>query len=204
MRGARTAALVALVAGLARSVAGAPALSTQDYLDIRALVNTYPAKIDRCTNGGYDYADQYAVDGTFGVSSAWGGPPRIWYRGRDQLADAAGGGPGGCRPDPWGGGSAPHRHISTSLVITPTAGGAMGKSTLLSLGGGAADTPPGIEWQGGYEDRYVRTAQGWRFRSRIHVWPGQDWPDTAAEQQARMKAAREASSAERTGAPPSR
>lgn len=166
----------------------APKLSVQDYIDIRQLVNNYPAKIDRCTNGGYDYADQYTADGTFGVSSEWSSAGKIWYRGRDQLADAAGGGPGGCRPNPWGGGSAPHHHIVTSVAIAPTSTGAAAKSTLLSLGSGTAENPPKIEWQGGYEDRFVKTAKGWRFQSRLHVWPGEGWPDTAAEQQARMKA----------------
>lgn len=178
---------VAALSAIAAVAQAAPALSVQDYIDIRRLVNSYPRKIDHCTNGGYDYADQYTADGTFGVSSAWGSAGKVWYRGRDQLADAAGGGPGGCRPNPWGGGGA-HYHIITSIVITPTAEGATGKSTLISLGSGTIDNPPKIEWQGGYEDSFVRTPQGWRFKSRLHVWPGQDWPDTAAEQQARMKA----------------
>lgn len=183
--------LVAAAAFVAGAGQAAPTLSVQDYIDIRELVNNYPIKIDHCTNSGYDYADQYVSSGTFGVSSAWNSAGKIWYRGGDQLADAAGGGPGGCRPNPWGGGSARHHHISTSLVITPTATGAKGKSTLLSLGGGTIEHPPEIEWQGGYEDTYIKTAKGWRFQSRLHVWPGHDWPDTAAEQQARMKAARE-------------
>ena len=69
-------------------------------------------------------------------------------------------------------------HIQTSLVITPTATGAVGKSTLLAAGVGGDSTA--IEWQGGYEDIYVKSSKGWRFKSRLHVWPGFNWPDTPA------------------------
>lgn len=158
-------------------------LTPQDYIDIESLVNGYPAKIDGCTNSGYDYADQYVPDATFGVSSEWGDEGKTWYRGREALAEAAGGGKGGCKPRPPGGPQ--HHHISTSQVTTATATGARGRSTLLLLGSGTAENPPKIEWQGGYEDTYVKTPQGWRFKSRVHVWPGYDWPDTAAEMNAR-------------------
>lgn len=158
-------------------------LTPQDYIDIENLVNAYPDKIDGCTNSGYDYADQYVPDAVFGVSSEWGDEGKIWYRGREELAEAAGGGKGGCKPRPTG--PSKYHHISTSQVTTPTATGASGRSTLLLLGSGTAENPPQIEWQGGYEDTYVKTPQGWRFKSRLHVWPGYDWPNTAAEMSAR-------------------
>src|SRR5262249_17084898 len=76
-------------------------------------------------------------------------------------------------------------HIATSLVVNPTATGAHGKSTLLATGVGG--NPVAIEWQGGYEDEYVKTPKGWRFKSRVHVWPGYDWPNTAAEMAVRQQ-----------------
>lgn len=157
-------------------------LSVADYIAIEQLTAGYPYKVDHCTNGGYDYADQYTPDGVFGVSSAWGSVGKIWWRGRDHLAEAGGGGKGGCRvrkPTP---GSPSVHHIVTSQVITPASGGAVGRSTLLAVTDPTADAPGSIEWQGGYEDVYVKTAQGWKFKSRFHVWPGHPWPDTAAEQ----------------------
>jgi hypothetical protein len=54
-------------------------------------------------------------------------------------------------------------------VITPAPGGAVGKSYLLAIGVGG--DPTTIERQGGYEDVYVKTANGWRFKSRVHVFP---------------------------------
>jgi SnoaL-like domain len=184
----RTGTLTALMAGAAALVPGTAMvqsggkLSTQDYVEIEQLTAGYPYKIDNCTNSGYDYADQYTDDAVFGVSSAWGGTPKIWYRGREELANAGGGGKGGCRPRRTNTGRPEVHHVVTSQVITPSASGASGKSTLMAVTGATKDTPPKIEWQGGYEDTYVKTAKGWRFKSRYHTWPGHDWPDTAAEQ----------------------
>jgi len=56
----------------------APArLSVADYVAIEQLTAGYPYKIDNCTNGGYDYAEQYTTDGIFGVSSAWGSAGKV-------------------------------------------------------------------------------------------------------------------------------
>lgn len=157
-------------------------LSVQDYLDIEQLTAGYPYKIDKCTNSGYDYADQYTDDAVFGVSSEWESQGKIWYRGREQLAEAGGGGKGGCKARPVVPGRVPTHHIVTSQAITPTPTGAKGRSTLLALG--VHGDPTAIEWQGGYEDTYVKTPKGWKFKSRFHTWPGHEWPDTAAEQNA--------------------
>jgi SnoaL-like domain len=157
-------------------------LTVQDYMELQQLTAGYPYKIDKCTNSGYDYADMYTDDATFGVSSEWGSAGKIWFRGREELAQAGGGGKGGCKSRPPVPGRVVTHHIVTSQVITPTATGASGRSTLLALG--VHGDPTAIEWQGGYEDTYVKTPQGWKFKSRLHTWPGHDWPNTAAEQAA--------------------
>jgi hypothetical protein len=54
----------------------------------------------------------------------------------------------------------------TNLVVTPTAQGATGRIYLLQMG---MKGPGSIERHGGYEDAYVKTAQGWRIQSRTHV-----------------------------------
>ena len=64
----------------------------QDYLEIEQLTAGYGYKIDQCTNSGYDYAERYSDDGVFGVSSEWGSQGKIWFRGREELAQAGGGG----------------------------------------------------------------------------------------------------------------
>jgi hypothetical protein len=148
-----------------------PRLAALDYIEIEQLSARYAFAIDRCTNGGYDYADLFVADGEFAVADAWGDPPekhRYRARGRDALAAAAGGGPDGCR-DPQTLMGYGISHIIINHVITPTAEGATGKSYLLAIGVGGEPTQ--TELQGGYEDVYVKTADGWRFRSRVHVFP---------------------------------
>jgi hypothetical protein len=161
--------------------AGKPALTPQDYFEIRALIEGYPVILDTCVDSGYAYADQYTPDGTFGVSSQWGDDGYVWFTGRDALAVAAGGGPDGCHKK-----SSRYHHLALSPIIAATASGAHARSTLLMITDAAGDKPAKIEWQGGYEDSLVRTRNGWRFKSRRHVWPGYDWPATAAEMAERL------------------
>ena len=156
----------------------ATALTAQDYIDIQQLVARYAYAIDKCTNNGYDYADLYTPDGVFSIADENGVPGTARFEGRDRLAEADGGGKKGC-VDPK---TVPDRysmsHIVANLVITPTAEGATGKSYLLVVGFGdptakdAAKQPVRAYAWGGYDDVYVKTANGWRFKSRVHMWPG--------------------------------
>jgi hypothetical protein len=153
-------------------------LTAQDYIEIQQLAARYAYAIDKCTNSGYDYADLYTPDGVFSVADENGVPASARFEGRDRLAQAAGGGKNGCI-DPK---TAPDRysmgHIVANHVITPTPEGATGKSYLLVVGFGdpiakeSASNPVRAYSWGGYDDVYVKTPKGWRFKSRVHVWPG--------------------------------
>lgn len=144
-------------------------LTTQDYIDLQQLSAKYAFAIDTCTNGGVDYADLYTDDGEFSVSQQWGVAGNRKTKGRAALIKAAGGdGAGGC-VDPKTTMGYGISHLIVNLVVTPTPDGAVGKSYLLAIGVGG--DPTKIERQGGYDDVYVKTAAGWRFKSRIHVFP---------------------------------
>jgi hypothetical protein len=87
--------------------------------------------------------------------------------GPDQLAAAANGGPAGCGdPAKWMGTGL--THIIVNTVITPTAAGASGKSYLVMLG--VQQDPTRIIRLGGYQDTYVKTAHGWRIKTRWLVF----------------------------------
>ena len=165
------AAFVLMVVGHASAQGRGPAaaLTTQDYIDIQQLAARYAFLVDTCTAGGYEFADLFTADGEFSVSQQWGVAGGRKTTGREALADAAGGdGKGGCK-DPKTTMGYGISHISVNHVITPAPGGAVGKSYLLAIGVGG--DPTTIERQGGYEDVYVKTAAGWRFKSRVHVFP---------------------------------
>jgi len=147
-------------------------LTGDDYAAIQQLAVRYAWTLDHCTNGGYDYADLYVDDGQFSAAEDWGttsNDQRTFVAvGRDELAKAAGGdGSGKCVPpkEYLGYGLT---HIVTNHLITPTKDGAVGKHRLIAVG--VCGYPHLLELQGGYEDVYVKTKQGWRFKSRIHVF----------------------------------
>lgn len=154
----------------AQQGATVPTLTTQDYIDIQQLAARYSFYIDECSNAGYDYADLYTPDGEFAVSDRWGGGGKRTFvtTGREALARVAGGRDGQCI-DPKSSPGYGISHVIVNHVITPTPTGAAGKSYLLAIGVGG--DPTRIERQGGYEDEYVKTPEGWRFKTRTHVWP---------------------------------
>jgi hypothetical protein len=162
------ASIFALGAGIAAAQAPAAQpvmqLTALDYIEIEQLTRKYAWAIDTCSNDGFDYADLYTPDGTF-IDGQTG---RRW-QGREQLAEAAGGNGRGC-PFP----KMPLSHLILNLVIEPTADGAVGKSYLIYPGrnGQYADEKHHGH-DGGYQDVFVKTAAGWRFKERVHVHPPQ-------------------------------
>jgi hypothetical protein len=166
MRPAAALLAVAIVLGcvspaVAQLREAAPPLSSDDYLQIQQLVSKYAYAIDECTNRGYDYAELYTPDGVFQTSR--GGKVSNRYEGRERLAEAARGGRPDCTDVPWAG----IVHMLVNHVIEPAPGGATGKVYLIAIG---LDGEPGkVEAQGRYEDVYVKTPRGWRFKTRTHV-----------------------------------
>jgi hypothetical protein len=162
----------------ARSSNEVMVLTAQDYIEIQQLAARYAYAIDKCTNSGYDYADLYTPDGVFSIADENGVPGTARFEGRDRLAEADGGGKGGCIDPKTAADRYSISHMVANLVITPAPGGATGKSYLLVVGVGdptakvtAGQSVKAYSW-GGYDDVYVKTPKGWRFKSRVHVWPG--------------------------------
>jgi hypothetical protein len=148
-------------------------LSAQDLLDIRALIDGYSHLLDNCRNNGNDYADQFTPDATFGVSREWG-KAKIWFRGREELRRAGGGGETECRPRQSQGYA---YHLTINPVVTATPTGARAISTLLTITNDTDDRGDIVHWEGGYEDTFEKTASGWKFKSRVHVWDEIEWTD---------------------------
>ena len=143
-------------------------LTALDYAEIQQLLHKYAFAIDTCSNNGYDYADLYTPDGVF----YWGIGGRTSV-GREALAEAAGGGKNGCKRHQAATPDMPvQTHVTVNEVIEASPEGAVGKSYLVYPGVGPIrgdDTHTGHV--GGYQDVYVKTENGWRFKKRIHVFP---------------------------------
>jgi len=152
--------------GAMTAQAQAPTLTALDYQEITQLINRYAYGIDTCANNGYDYADVFTPDGVFidkNSDAGFKAGGRVLASGREALATLVGGGSRGCKTKlVWTDWS----HLMLNHQITPTATGATGRVYLVQMG----MTGPGtIARHGGYEDVYVKTAAGWRIKSRTHV-----------------------------------
>jgi hypothetical protein len=136
-----------------------PTLTPQDYLDIQQLVSSYPYGLDGNTDNGASYANLFAPGGVFGR-------PRT--EGRDNLAALA-------NREPHGANYV--RHFITNHVIEPSPGGAIGKEYAVIIDIGENGNPGRIFLGGRYDDEYVKTPQGWKFKmrtftpSRVDVQP---------------------------------
>jgi hypothetical protein len=128
---------------------GTTAFTSDDYVEIQQLVARYTFALDTADNNGYTYADLFAADGTFNDT-----------RGREALAAL----PRGPRRGPL------HvRNYGSMAIIEPTPEGATGIQYAQAM-----DFEPGgrtgvLDHFGRYEDVYVRTPEGWRFKSRRFV-----------------------------------
>jgi hypothetical protein len=147
-------------------VAKSNSLTALDYAEITQLINRYAYGIDTCGGNGYDYANVFTADGVFidkNSDAGFAAGGRVLAKGRNALAELVGGGSKGCKTKlVWTDWS----HIMLNHEITATPEGAKGRIYLVQLG---MKGPGTIERHGGYEDVYVRTAEGWRIKSRTHV-----------------------------------
>jgi hypothetical protein len=137
-------------------------LTALDYIEIQQLVAKYARAIDTCSNNGYDYADLYTPDGIFLPQVNGRSIPGI--QGREKLAEVSGGGSRNCENVGWI--KQGVVHIYVNHIITPTPEGATGTVDMLMIGLGGDKNR--IEADGYYEDTYVKTANGWRFKQRTH------------------------------------
>jgi hypothetical protein len=149
-----------------RAEAQAGKLTALDYQEITQLIHRYAYGIDTCANNGYDYANVFTTDGVFidnNSDAGYAAGGRVLAKGRDALAALVGGGERGCKTKlVWTDWS----HLMLNQEITPTADGAKGRVYLVQLG---MNGPGSVARHGGYEDTYVRTAEGWRIKQRVHV-----------------------------------
>jgi SnoaL-like protein len=134
-------------AGLTKS----PSLTAMDYIEIQQLLARYGFALDTGADNGYMYADLYTPDGVFGRS-----------KGREELAALARGG----RRGPLN-----VRNMGSYGIIRPSPEGATGIQYAQAINFAERDKnqPTELDHFGHYEDVYVKTAEGWRFKSRTFV-----------------------------------
>jgi hypothetical protein len=163
---ALVASVLTLVAVRGQQRSGG-SLTALDYAEIQQLVARYAFAIDTCGDNGYDYARLYTRDGVYidKYSDAGFSKGGVRAEGYEALAIVAGGGKqaNACaNTQRWD-----LNHVLVNHVITPTPDGATGRVYLVELWGGT--DPSHVLRAGGYDDVYVKTSEGWRFKTRTHV-----------------------------------
>ena len=131
-------------------------LTAQDQAAIRKLSDDYVTFLDGCKAS--EYAGLFSADGSF-VSG-----PRGTMTGPGKLASLVTSEPF-CKP-----GAAPRTaamsHAFSNITIEATPEGARGKVYLPGRDAGTSG--------GHYEDRYVMTPSGWKFKSRTYLSPKEE------------------------------
>jgi SnoaL-like domain len=136
------------VARKSSAPANGPALTAEDYIGIQDLVARYPFALDADVDAGASYANLFTPDAVFSL-------PRT--EGREALAKLAVAQPHG---------PLYARHFITNHVIDAAQAGATGKEYLVVVDIGEPGKPGSVFLVGHYDDTYVKTAAGWRFKTR--------------------------------------
>jgi hypothetical protein len=131
-----------------KSTASGPSLTAEDYIGIQDLVARYPFALDADTDEGASYANLFTADAVF---------RQPLTQGRDNLAKLAVAQPHGPQYA---------RHFIANHVIDPAQDGASGKEYLVVVDIDAPGQPGKVFLMGHYDDTYVKTADGWRFKTR--------------------------------------
>ena len=145
-------------------------LTAMDYVEIDQLAARYAFALDTAADRGREFARLFTPDGIFRTT----GSRPFEIKGREQLAAFATGDLAHRGP------SYVHDYASNHIV-RPSAEGATGRAYVewLTIGenGGAGV----VETGGHYDDVYVKTRDGWRFKTRTFS-PAKLGPDELQSQ----------------------
>ena len=140
--------------GPAHATQAEPRLTASDYVEIEQLYSHYAHYLD--AGDGSKFAALFTQDGAFVTNN----PQFGIIHGQTALAAfaaQAGSPPPAVKPE----------HFTTNIMIDPSAAGAVGSAYL------QADQDKFL-----YNDTFVKTARGWRFKTRgVHLAGcDTDWP----------------------------
>jgi hypothetical protein len=128
---------------------GQASLTAQDRTEIQNLVASYARALGTCA--AEEYADLFAPGGGYFFSSIRGE-----VRTRESLILLVRS-ERHCNPPATGTAAAPRPMNAPTVAIEPTSDGAKGVASLGNAGS--------------YEDVYVKTSKGWRFKARSVITP---------------------------------
>src|SRR5262245_45737804 len=137
------ASLLALAVQAQQRGATSATLAAIDQIQIQQLVAEANYALQTGADNGYMYSSLFTPDGAVNNNV-----------GRDQVAAFARGG----RKD--------SRNFLTNVLVEPAPGGATGKQYEVVIKFVKGDEPVTLGATGRWEDVYVKTPDGWRFKKR--------------------------------------
>lgn len=164
--GVGTVAVLAAVAAIVSesSSAATRTLTPEDYVELHQLYNRYNHYIDNVKDNGEAFASLFTEDAVFETNIAVG-----TRRGRAELARLAREVGSAKKVSPG--------HIATNILIDASPEGAIGSAYYgITVRAHKEGTEVrGWGW-GIYNDRMVKTADGWKFKYRKYTPSGWDQP----------------------------
>ncbi|HEV8316391.1 MAG TPA: nuclear transport factor 2 family protein [Vicinamibacterales bacterium] len=136
-----------------------PMLSPQDYLEIQQLYGYYTRDVD--PGSERDASWLFAPDGSFEVRGQK-------HTGRKALQEFY----ERIRKNQSFG----IRHVNSNFLLFPTPEGARGTAYMVQVERRDASKPVQTTLFGVYHDTFVKTPEGWRFKSRVFRPDGPDAP----------------------------
>ncbi len=154
----------ALIVARAQNQSRAATLTAMDYVEIQQLNAAYGHYIDTGEDNGYAWARLFTPDGVFTRQNG------DQYIGRERIAGL--GRIIGSR------GPKAVAHFATNVWIQPSPEGAVGQvyAAIIRFPDDKMDEddprPVDVKLGARYHDTYVKTADGWRFKTRTVVMAG--------------------------------
>jgi hypothetical protein len=143
--------------GAAKGTKAAP-LTATDYREIQQLVARYSYALDSAAGDGAVYASLFAADGILRAKT----DPPYEVKGRDKLAAFV-------TRDLKKQGPLYVHTFAANHIIQPSPEGATGRVYLVAIDI-QEDANPGLIREGGrFDDLYVKTREGWRFKTRTYI-----------------------------------
>ncbi len=153
------AALVGITWISAQPRQASMSLSAQDYVEIQQLYGYYTRDVD--PGSEQSAAWLYAPDGSFEFRGQT-------HTGQKALQDFY---EGVRKRQSFG-----IRHLNSNFLLLPTKDGARGTAYMVQIERREASKPIAVTLFGVYHDTFVKTASGWRFKSRVLKQDGPDAP----------------------------
>ena len=135
---------------------GASTLSPQDTLEIQKLYGYYTRDVDPGSERAASWL--FTADGTFET------PQGLKLSGQQQLKEFY---EGLRKRQSFG-----IRHLNSNFLLDSTPEGAQGTAYMIQVERREASKPIAVTVFGVYHDTFVKTPEGWRFKSRRFVSDG--------------------------------